>query len=102
MGNEFMYPLGVALGLALFAWLLFRSFFARSRPYALPTLLAAVVFALVQNDRPSPGYFWYYLVDWFCLEAIFFGLHAHAIQWLTSRMVKRDASLTIGSSDSRF
>jgi hypothetical protein len=92
MGNEFLYPLGVALGLALFAWLLFRSFFARSRPYALPTLVAAVVFALVQNDRPSPGYFWHYLVDWFCLGAIFFGLHAHAIQWLTSRVVKRDAS----------
>ena len=92
MGNEFLYPLGVALGLALFVWLLFRSFRARTRPYALPTLLAAVVFALVQNDRPSPGYFWYYLVDWFCLGAIVFGLHAHAIQWLTRGTVKRNAS----------
>ena len=28
MGNEFLYPLGVAVGLALFAWLLFRSLHA--------------------------------------------------------------------------
>jgi hypothetical protein len=40
MGNEFVYPLGIAIGLALFAWLLFRSFIPRARPYALPTLLA--------------------------------------------------------------
>ena len=92
MGNEFVYPLGVAIGLALFAWLLYRSFIPRARPHALPTLLAALIFAFVQNDRPTPGYFWYYLVDWFCLGAIFFGLHAHAIQWLSSRTVKRDAS----------
>jgi len=79
MGSEIIFPIGVGLGLALFGWLSFRTFNARTRPYALPTLVAALAFAFALNDGHGPGYYWYYLVDWFCLGAIIFGLHAHAI-----------------------
>ncbi|MEQ1802455.1 MAG: hypothetical protein ABL989_11065 [Gammaproteobacteria bacterium] len=85
MGSEIIFPIGLWLGLFVFAWLLFRSFHARSRPFSLPTLLAALAFAFALNDGSKPGYYWYYLVDWFCLGAIIFGLHGHAIRWLIGR-----------------
>jgi hypothetical protein len=92
MGSEIIFPIGVGLGLLLFAWLVVRTFYPRSRPFSLPTLLAALAFAFILNGGGKPGYYWYYFIDWFCLGAIIFGLHAHAIQWLVSRGSKKVAS----------
>ena len=94
MGSEVIFPIGLGLGGVLFAWLIFRSFYARSRPYSLPTLLAAITFAFALSDHGKRDYYWYWysFVDWFCLGAIIFGLHAHAIKWLVSRSAKSAAS----------
>jgi len=89
MGIEIIYPIAIALGLGLFVLLLVRSCIARSRPYALPTLIAATAFALVLNiDGHKAGYYWEYLIMWFCLGAIMFGLHAHMIKWIVARQAK--------------
>ncbi len=90
MGIEAFVPIVLALGVVLFALLLVRSIFASSRPYALPTLLAALAFAGFLNSRDGhqQGYFWSSLIAWFCLGAIMFGLHAHAIKWLVGRKYK--------------
>lgn len=85
MGSEIIFPIGIGLGVALFVWLFASSFFRRFRPYSIPTLLYALVFALLFTSDNKPGYYWYYFVDWFCLGAILFGVHAHAIRWLVQR-----------------
>lgn len=86
MGPEIIYPIAIALGLFLFGLLAFRSLSAHTRPYALPTLLAAIVFALILNaEGHKPGYYWSYLIVWFCLGAVVFGVHAHAIRWLVAQ-----------------
>jgi hypothetical protein len=87
MGIEAFVPIVLALGVTLFALLLIRSLSTSSRPYALPTLLAALAFAGFMNNRDGhqQGYFWSSLIAWFCLGAIMFGLHALAIKWLVRR-----------------
>ena len=89
MGSEIIFPAAAILGIGLFAFLAFRSFSKIARPYAAPTLLAAIAFAFVLNDRAQPPHNdWVYWLDWFCLGAIVFGIHAHAIRWLVQRQIR--------------
>ena len=85
MGIEIIYPIGAGLGVVVLIWLVIRSFMPRSRPFALPTLLAALLVAFFERDRVSPDFYWMALLDVFFLGAVAFGLHAHAIQWLVGR-----------------
>jgi hypothetical protein len=87
MGIEALVPIVLMLGVALFAFLIARSFDPVARPYALPTLVAALAFAAFLNSRDGHqhGYFWSSLIAWFCLGSIIFGLPAHLIRWLVQR-----------------
>ena len=88
MGPEaivlFVWVFGIVAG----GWLVWRSFLAKSRPFALPTLLASLVSAhalVVSMLNPDPGYYWNSYVACFCASAVILGPLAHAIRWLLSR-----------------
>jgi hypothetical protein len=94
MGVEGLVPLLLWVGCLLFVVLLWLSFPARSRPYALPTLVAAMALGafLSSRDSHAAGYLWSSLVAWFGLGAIIFGAHAYAIRLLLKRRSARAAS----------
>src|SRR5580765_5120143 len=86
MGIEAFVFLVPMLGIGLFLWLAVHSYLPVSRPFALPTLLAALIFAFILVARldPDKDHYWSALIACFCIGAIVFGLHAHAIRWLVS------------------
>ena len=77
-----VWPFGVAVGI----WLVFQSFSAKSRPFALPTLLASLAsaFAFVVLLKPDLGFYWNSFIACFSVSSIVFGLHAHAIRYLVN------------------
>ena len=83
MGVEIIYPIGVALGLLVFALLTRQLLLPASRPYALATLvvasLIAVRFTFVNHKE---GYFLEYLVIWFGLVGLVVGALAHFARYL--------------------
>jgi hypothetical protein len=88
MGPEALVLFVWLFGIVAAGWLVWRSFHAKSRPFALPTLLASLVSAYALANpllKPVPGYFWNAYIACFSLGAIFFGLHAHAMRWLLRR-----------------
>jgi hypothetical protein len=94
-----VWPFGVGAGL----WLIYRSFLPKSRPFALPTLIAslAAAFAFVVPLEPDPGFYWNSFIACFSASAIVFGMHAHFIWWLVNRRADQGrTALTNGSSES--
>ena len=91
MGPEilggFFEVVGALVGFCLLALLLFRSVDAATRPFALSTLVASILWATfwswyIAKAHPSvasiaTAYFFFFGVG-----AVLFGLHAHAIKWL--------------------
>lgn len=87
MGIEGLVPIILVVGVGLFLFLIARSFDRAARPYALPTLLAAIGFAafLSSRDGHDRSHLWSSFIAWFGLGAIVFGVHAHLIRWLSNR-----------------
>ena len=87
MGPEILGPmlgqLGAVVGAILLLFLAYRSALARARPFALPTLLASLIAAACCTAMSYQGGIAAFLF-FFAPAAIVFGLHAHAIKWLTS------------------
>ena len=81
MGSELIFPIAMVVAAVLFALLCYLVSRVTSRPFALPTLLAALVWAW-HGVEPS-GSTGRYLGS-FCLEfatgATLFGLHGLAIR----------------------
>jgi hypothetical protein len=85
MGGEVLVIAAAALGLLLFAFLLWRSVLRSTRPYAMPTLVLSCVAGVYGAWGRSPanvslGFFIGFLVG-----AILFGGQAHVIKWLNER-----------------
>ena len=83
MGPEaFINPL-MYLGMTSAALLAYRSAQSRSRPFALPTLVASALWAWCGAVRfRKPDYFWTYYFLSFVFAAIVFGTFAIAVKWL--------------------
>lgn len=82
MGGEFLFTIGAALGGVMFLYLLYRSWRASSRPYALPTLALSIgVGVWFSYGTPLRDYHVFFLVG-FLVGAAVFSLHASAIKVL--------------------
>lgn len=82
MGGEFLFTIGAALGGAMFLYLMYRSWRASTRPYALPTLAFSIGGGLwFAYGTPLHNYHLFFLVG-FLLGAAIFCLHASAIKAL--------------------
>jgi hypothetical protein len=80
MGTEIVVPICLVLSVAILIWLIVRSIQRPSRPFALPTLVAAVAFALLTTHDDQYHHYWDFLVMDFVGGAILLGLQAHAIK----------------------
>jgi hypothetical protein len=85
MGGEVLVTAAAALGLLLFAFLLWRSLLRATRPYALPTLLFSCAIGIYGAWGKSPANVLFGFLIGFLAGAILFGAHAHAIKWLNER-----------------
>jgi hypothetical protein len=92
MGTEIVPPICAFLTVAILAWLVVRSIQRRSRPFALPTLVATVIFVLVTTNDDQYHHYWSFFVMNYVGGAILLGLQAHAIRWLLSRSARDGAS----------
>jgi hypothetical protein len=86
VGPEALVPFVLIYGMALFLFLIVRSFQPAARPFALPTLLAAIGFAIFLDSRNGhdPGFLWSALIAWFGLSATILGAIAHVIRVFVS------------------
>jgi hypothetical protein len=86
MGPEVLIvPLSI-VGALLCGLLGYRSLVPASRPFALPTFVAALLWAYYGAvEFRKPDDFWTYFFLSFVGGAVLFGLHAHAIKWLIAR-----------------
>ena len=93
MGTEIIYPIAWLVSIVASIWLIVRPINPDSRPFALPTLLASFVVALLWAlASHKPGFFWAYASMWFAPASVVLGTHAYAIKWLVRRRVKITAA----------
>ena len=92
MGVEILLPICAVLSVGIIIWLSIRSIQRRSRPFALPTLVATVVFAFVTTSDDQYHHYWDSFVLNYVGGAILLGLQAHAIKWLISRQARSNVS----------
>lgn len=92
MGSEIAPALAAFLSIVILAWLTVRSIQRRSRPFALPTLIATVIFALITTSDDQYHHYWDLFVMNYVGGAILLGLQAHAIKWLVGRHARGNVS----------
>ena len=81
MGGEVLIFIPALAGVALFAFLVFRSFHSSARLYALPTLVLSVFGgAYAASNSGHPFNPWLFFAG-FGVAAVIFGVLAHAIRW---------------------
>jgi hypothetical protein len=86
MGVEIIFPIAWFVSVLVMAFLLARSRSPLSRPFALPTLIASALVALLWSALAhEPGYYWAYAMTWFAPTSIVLGCLAHSIKWLLRR-----------------
>lgn len=90
MGPEiFITPLAI-FGALLCIFLCYRAYRRDSRPFALPTLVASLLWSYYSAvEFKKPDYFWTYYFLSFVGAALIFGLHAHGIKWLLGRSLNK-------------
>ena len=83
MGSEFLIEPLKYLGAILFALLVYLSARPAARPFALPTLVAAVIWAWLDvKELHQPSHAWTRCLISFVAGAIQFGAFAYAVKWL--------------------
>lgn len=83
MGGEALFVIGAGLGGVMLLYLVYQSWQASARAYALPTLPLSIAAGL-WSAHGMPFHSFHYLIG-FLIGAVIFCLHARAIKLLLER-----------------
>jgi uncharacterized membrane protein len=85
MGAEYLVFAAAALGGVALTWLLYLSYKASTRPYAIPTLLFSCLAGVWSALGKPTNHFHLHFAIGFLLGVVLFGLHAAVIKKLLGR-----------------